>query len=98
MKHEAECTQPSPEQSDQFERELLNGADEILRRTNEAEEQTMSVSRTEMELDREAVIQLHETKDEQDDGPWGLMPLAILLGLVGMAFVAIVVLKICGVL
>jgi len=67
----------------EFERELLAGADEIMRRTNEAEE-PMSVSRSEMELEREAMIELHESKDEFEDGSWGLMPIALGFAILGI--------------
>lgn len=111
-----------PQSQHAFERELLDGADEITRKTNEAgaglgqcmayhfwigealtckEPATVRIDGKNFCgecADEFAKQRLHETKDEQDDGPWGLMPLAILLGLVGMAFIAIVVLKFCRVL
>jgi hypothetical protein len=41
--------------------------------------------------DGDAVAQLHETKDEFEDGPMGLLPLAIFLGVLGMCIVVAVV-------
>jgi len=80
----SESERPRTRQSQrEFEHELLAGADEILRRTNEAEE-PMSVSRTEMELEREATIELHESKDDFEDGSWGLMPIALGFAILGI--------------
>lgn len=69
------ATPPTHQSPPTFERELIEGAEEILRRTNEAEE-------------REAVIELHESKDDFEDGPWGLMPAAITFAILGVGIAA----------
>lgn len=77
LESEKQCTVQSQRQSDaEFERELITGADEILRRTDEAAE-------------REATIQLHETKDEYEDGPWGPSPMQIVVLIFAMSFIAL---------